>query len=1710
MPANLDFDLYFNIAFFGVIGLAFLFGYMRGLKKSLYSLVTTLIFYALFFFTIDVVISFLWTAPLPFVFQNLSSVAPDLASATSFGDALTKALNTYLSEFLADSTLTNEVFLSLATGLGQFVLKLVYTVLYFTLGTLLYKFVMLIIRAIFFSGGKKDKHANKHRLFGALAGAAKGGVSVFITVIMLGGMFNILESMLILIPDDATASAKHTEVVYLSSNYPQYIAMDNTVLSSEQEDAIIEARKMVSAFNSNVVVSSASSWVLEHEDYAEPVPMNLYLFDSVLSFDFQEDRVYLRSELESLAGVANLFVNSEYASTNDLSDITKSEVISVFQTLAESEFVVNVIPLAIEVGSDYLDTEVDIPTEELYDIDWSAELSNIGVIAGVGFEILNTAGMLEENPDLETVQFDGTKVKELFDSLAESDLATLAAFIVLEPLVEGLDGTLGAVITIPEDLDWAVEFRAFGLVAKEVLDQNITMADIDADNPTALITTMAELDFTVLLDSRIVSHALKNIFSGDAGIEGMDIIVVPDGTIWFDVLNADGTVQTPGELRNILNAVSAIVGVVDDFSLTNIGIDMISNLTDESIDTIFDSGVLVATISDYLLNMDLGDTPLIVPDAVLDSNGYIKKAEMKQVASSAKVLVTDLACDEGDLECENGTGFDFGKAFDLTDQSIDTLLASEILGASVGQLIIDSGGEMVTIPTSATVAVAVDGVDVFVVSSTEVKNMFKAVSVLGFSDLDNMEFGASIINTLALESDPTTLDPVKSTKLFGSKIIHATISDMLFEQTEGVDSSLVVPRLKQDDITEVVYNSAVDSMDYLEIAELDAILQALITLDIVDFADVGSLDITKVIDNSATLLESSILQATISKQLIDLGSDTIIIPEISADDKEIKIVVGTGVNEITYIDKDEIVDVLDVLKLLNITDINEFDGQVDIATIIGTEGNIDIMLESAIIHATISDQLVTLDAITVPTLDDLDVNIRFTKNSIEFVDADEIKAMMDALNVLEITDIESFSGTVGFDKIMEGDNRDVILASSTIRATMSKQLIDLDTDGSITLPHFDELNAAVRVEKAGVEFVVKAELEALIDALDILEITDIESFSGTVPMNKLTEGSNFSVLVASAMIQATISEQVLSLEGNVSLSADFVVPYLDFDNTMIRKYVGVAGTDTTYITKLELEALIDSLDLIGVTDVEAFTGTVDLATFYEEADRDTLFGSAIMHATISKQITELDGDVLDVPTLDASGTAIRELRGVGTEEVEYITKIELHAVFEALELLGVGDINQFDGVFAFDDFDTDPEQEILLASGLIHYTVSAKLFDLDTDNIIILPEFDQDGELAVNAITKTVGSNDYVVKGEVKALINAFNAMNYSDLAGFSGSIESAEFFNNKAVLLASSAIQATLSDKMITGTAGVLIIPDEDADTSALVRIVKTDGTVYIDIDEMNAILLALEALGLTDFTAMDFNPTNVFSVDKATLLASTSIQATISDTILPNALDESAPDGAGTLIIPNSFRQDISIEGVTVKQVSYNELLALLNALDALGVSDFGGGMSGSTITALTAGDIDTLLLSGSLHTTIDNMFRANSNVTDNIHTATMETNAYGIVDDILVKAEIKAFILATKEMAATDFATVTFGPALFGTVSSNSSRAIIFDSMIIRKATSADLVTLAGLSQLELLPADRYSPWPLDNTDYTGGNMGDSEDYLTKATFLDILEFSFPATS
>ncbi len=2004
MPENLDFALYFNIVFFSVIGLGFLIGYFRGLKKTLYALITTVIFYAFFFLTIDQVVAQLWVLPIPFAFDYLVGMLPELSGQSTIGAAVFVLLESYTGDTLG-ATLDNEVFLSFVTGLSQFALKLVYMVLYFTVGQILYKWLAAIIRAIFFSGKKKNKKTKlekierikkservkytrkekkrnkkldkklaiqakkdekkrikkeKKQLLGALVGAAKGVVSAFVTMILLGGVLNMMGGLVDLLPESSGGTtAGFIEPLYVSASY---VPLNVTPLAddgggftipSELEPQLDQARDMVTAFDENIFVQNASKLLITSPEYAEPVAMHLYLFDSVFSFEFEENKIMLRKELNTISQAGGVLLGSDYLDSNDISDITSEEIIAAFNAIAESELITSLIPLVIEVGSDYYDMPVEIPVDELYAIDWRTELMTLGAVVAVGFDLVNTAGILDEGTDLETVTLDGTEVRGLFDSLADSELATLSAFIAMQPLLEEMGGQASAIITVPTDLEWGDEFAAFGEVAEAILDTGITVGDLKSGDPNLLISSLADLDFTVLLSSQIVSHALKNIFSGEAGIEGLDMLVIPDGIVWFDVYE-DGVLVTEGEIRNILLAVNAINSVADGFDFDNLDFNIIADFDDPTIDTIFNSELLVASISGFILDMDLGDTPLIIPDSILDLNGYIKKEELKAVASSARVLVVELECDEGDTTCEE-TGFDIAKAFGLQDTDIDTLISSDILAATIGQLIVDSGGDILTIPNSALESILVDAVAQDVITKLEIKNLFKAVSVLGFTDLDNMAFDASIISYLETVEDSKILDTTKSDKLFGSKIVHATLSEMMFDLTSGEDSVLNVPYFDVDSAAIRVYD-ATDELDYVLISELEDILQALLTLDIADFNDIDSLDLDLIITNSATLLQSAILHATISQQVFDLGSEVISVPYKDEGNNDIRVTVGVVLEstDTEYITKAEITSILDALEILGITDISSFDGTVDLASITEEPGNMTIMLGSAIIHATISDQLIQLDTdgtISIPHLEEdnttaVRVIVGAAGFETEYVTKDEINAVIDALDVLDILDVESFDGTVDLSLLTVGGNKTIVLASSILQATISKQLIDLDTDGTVELPYFkeDDVTAIRFVVGTGAnttEYVLKTELEAMIDAMDVLDITDIESFSGSVNIATLSEGTNSETVLESAMIQATVSKQVLNLVDDPGMSATFIVPYFGVDNlTNIRISVGnvLETTDTEYISADELCAMIDGLNILGITDVETFDGSIDLTDFFVEANRDILLTSAIMQATISKQLIDLGDATLMIPIQDVDTIPVRITVGALLEETEYVSKDEIGAMFEALEVLeitdissfsgtidlnnvygdtnqdillssaaihatitkqmddlgptvlvipdadvdgvdvkvtvltfefivkaeikaminaletlgitdissfsgtidlnnvygdtnqdillssaaihatitkqmvdlgdavllipdadvdgidvkvtvltfefivkaeikaminalellgiddistfngtidlsnvygntnqtillssaaihatiteqmvdlgpavlyipdtdisdvairltvsgfeflvkdeikaminalevlGISDINSFSGAFDLALLSTSAAQNTLLSSASIHATITETMLDLD-DAVLIVPLYTQAGELPGNEIRLTVSGFEFVVKDEIKALINAFNEMGYTDLDSFGGSLDSSEFFDGRATLLLSSSIQVTLSDKMLNDTGGELVVPDSNINTATLIRLVHADVT-YIELTEMNAILDGLDELGLTDFSSMSFSPANVFTADFDLILLSASIQATISDNILPTALDETAPTGSTTIIVPTHFREDITVDGTPKKHIEKVELKSLLSALDELGVADFGGGMNSSTITNMTDTQLATMLVSGSVHTTIDNMMRGNANINSEIPVLAEEDTDYKT--NIIIKQEIRDFIAATKIITTGSFTTVSFDAAAIKSLNA-TEQGIVAESMIVRNILTPTLETACAAVAYPLLPTD----YEEDNITY----------FLRKVQFLAII--------
>ena len=94
----------------------------------------------------------------------------------------------------------------------------------------------------------------------------------------------------------------------------------------------------------------------------------------------------------------------------------------------------------------------------------------------------------------------------------------------------------------------------------------------------------------------------------------------------------------------------------------------------------------------------------------------------------------------------------------------------------------------------------------------------------------------------------------------------------------GQDPLIIIPEVDQDS-NAIVLTEPTESLDIIVEAELTNILKAVLALGLDDFNQFESLGLDTIITNAPTLLDSAILHATVSDQLMqvmtDWGVDTV-------------------------------------------------------------------------------------------------------------------------------------------------------------------------------------------------------------------------------------------------------------------------------------------------------------------------------------------------------------------------------------------------------------------------------------------------------------------------------------------------------------------------------------------------------------------------------------------------------------------------------------------------------------------------------------------------------------------------------------------------------------------------------------------------------------------------------------------------------------------
>ena len=1051
-----------DLIFYAILGIAVLFGFIRGLKKSIFNLIIMLIFYIVFFVTLNTMVNILWTMNLSFLGSTFSNLDASLAGFQSFENDY-QAIIQVLFEGSFD--FTEPALDALAIGLIQFVIKIVWFVAYFTVILLIYKIITNIIRVIFVKSKERKRH-----LGGALVGVVNGVMAVFVTMIVLGGGVSFMESASLFLSESSDAAQavafepQRDDILELNRSI---IPADRVVQLADDEamvsdDMIQMIDDMITSYNQNILVSIANNIKVDSSfNEGVKVPFHIDLFDQVLSFEYNDQPIALRQEVSVFSNAYNAIGDDLEAADGDIFSISGTNIRLAFEYLEQSSILPAVMPVAIIYVANDNDVTLSLTDDQIYAIDYSNEVGRLGnVIAGV-FDLISGETQTYDT-DGERVTIDAQWVRDLFDDVANSEVILLATETFLMPAISDGDSTLSQIVEINDGFSWHDEFISLGNILAEMVDIGMSVSTIqDADIQT-LLGAFASVNPDTLLSSDILTEGLINILNGETDIEGLDVLSVPANIDW------KGSDTITGELEHILTAIQAIIDDQDTLDLENFDVDLMNSLSNTTIDAILDSYIIRATITDQIATLELGDYSLVVPDEALDLQDYYTKDELLALLSSVKLLYDDLET------------FDLETLFTMDETDYRTLFESTIIRATITDQLSSFalGDDVLVIPTELYESGAT------YLTTDALVNILLSIQVIS-DDLDTFTLDALY-----------GLEPEEYDQLFESKIIRATITSQLETMMLGTDA-LVLPS--------GIYESA----DYLSTQSLTNLMLALNVIK--DDIDTFSIDALYSLEASDydELFESRIIRATITDLLTsyNLGTFALVIPDDAFES-----------TEHIYIQKTELIDLMMAISMFS-SNVDTFTLDA-LYTMNATELN-DVF-NSMIMQATMSD-IILANAMLVQDPNNLSFIVPGIFR--ESIDVDGVSSKQIVKTEL-IHIIQSFNalGLSGYDGgispglMSTGLDYTTILASGSMHATIDNVI---DQNDALDIPDLamDTLYGFNNVT-------ISEEIIDLINAVDAFDAGDLTSANFTFGSISTLDSNKRSTIVQSMTVRNMITPDV--------------------------------------------------------------------------------------------------------------------------------------------------------------------------------------------------------------------------------------------------------------------------------------------------------------------------------------------------------------------------------------------------------------------------------------------------------------------------------------------------------------------------------------------------------------------------------------------------------
>ena len=781
-------------------------------------------------------------------------------------------------------------------------------------------------------------------------------------------------------------------------------------------------------------------------------------------------------------------------------------------------------------------------------------------------------------------------------------------------------------------------FAGFKLIGKanngQVLKSLVNSGDKELmdilDEVAVILEEKDAYNMTVtdyLLESKLLHSALSAIIiNASTGDEAL--LYVTDSVLEENSRHEKVNLIKKEKLKEILDELPGIIDIIKDLDQDNLGISSITPVLKSEVFTRIlnkNNPIIEGTIANLLINTLSEFDMIVLPKELETVENWFSTNEQPGEIKNIVNFVTETEVDfEEIIEGEDK----FGALASLSSNDITNVLNSKIMHYTISNYIsgLEMGDLRLIIPTSSQITLTNDSID-SLIKSEELEVLFNQLVGISFStDMDNSKLMSELVSKF-IESSGAMLE---------SDIIVASVSYFL---TSKNDILIIPAHLVEQGSLSKLENLTDDNLWHEELNKLIYSLDEMFnisgnpegfTFDLTSFDDQASsllngLGEASIVDPSKKKIEiiygSEILMNTISVKLDEaLISDSLLTAQEASSAKESRqYPVSGGTFTFEFYGYNEILALSDCLYAFGITDMVGIDNNdlsstvkekltslnedADTAKFGAGVSTIDLMYRSSILKILFSKELdkVLIDTIIEPSV------LAYAKNNEKVYPQAQLENLVDAINALNITDMDNISG-IEFNgvkaSLQDNSKFDKIYGSTIIAGIISKKVLEITSSGSILTHHSKALESNVNIYK-------KQEIKCLVDLVGEFDINSMAMDNLKLEKSFI---SNFiydnNGNTSSYLITATLSNNLLSRNEDT-----LVIPSYTIDKT-----------NETIIKPSHLADLLNAIfalqesESISVSELD----TTTQLTLPKPAAQAALLNSIIIRASMTNMIRKLN------------------------------------------------------------------------------------------------------------------------------------------------------------------------------------------------------------------------------------------------------------------------------------------------------------------------------------------------------------------------------------------------------------------------------------------------------------------------------------------------------